>query len=358
MIGRAGPFVEGDQVDLGGDTRDQLDQTPRIFVAVVHILKHHVFKGDSLGIAGLGIGAQRIEQFRDVPALVDRHKFVTHRICGGVKADGQHATDLIGGARDLGHHARGRQRDPPTAQRDALAIHGDLHRVAHIVEIIKRLTHAHQHDVRDQPWPLAHAFAGFGPFAKIVARHHDLTNNLACGQVAHQFLCAGMAERTSQRATHLAGNAQRAAIHLGDIDDLDFMAARDAHKVFPRSIGRDIAAHHFGDLDHEMLGQFGAIALGQIGHDVEITRTPDIKPLPDLGDPHLGLLLRGSRRDQRRAHPIARQPNQVNRPFGQLARNGQNILRDRRRGGHGRIPLWTRAKYRHCPPLQRGLQSC
>ena len=223
-----------------------------------------------------------------------------------MKADGQHAADFLRRARDFRHHARGRQRDPTTAERDTLAIHGDLHRVADIFEVIKRLTHAHQHDVGNQTRPFAHAFAGLGPFAQIVARHHHLAHDFTGGQIAHQLLRTGVAERTGQRAAHLAGNAQRAAIFLGDIDHLDLMAAGDPHQIFARPIGRDVAAHHLGHSDHEMLGQFGAVALGEVGHHLEIARAPDIDPLPDLADTHLCLLFGRSGGNQGVAHGIAR----------------------------------------------------
>ena len=106
LIGGARPFVERDQVDLGGDARNQLDQTAGIIVAVIDALEHHIFKGNPLGIAGLWIGPQGIKQGLDIPALIDRHKLIAHGIGGRVKADGQHAADFLGGARDLGHHAR------------------------------------------------------------------------------------------------------------------------------------------------------------------------------------------------------------------------------------------------------------
>ena len=43
------------------------------------------------------------------------------------------------------------------------------------------------------------------PFVQIVARDHDLADDLACGQIAHQFLRACVAEGTGQRAADLRG---------------------------------------------------------------------------------------------------------------------------------------------------------
>ena len=43
----------------------------------------------------------------------------------------------------------------------------------------------------------------------------------ARGQIAHQALGAGVAERAVERAAHLTGNAQRAAVGFRDMDALD-----------------------------------------------------------------------------------------------------------------------------------------
>ena len=102
--------------------------------------------------------------------------------------------------------------------------------IAHAVEIIERLAHAHENDVRDE----APAIVGnesavrcraIREIAKPVARHHHLGDDLLGLEVAHQALRAGMAEGAGQRAADLAGDAERAAIDLGDIDAFDLGAA-------------------------------------------------------------------------------------------------------------------------------------
>ena len=45
-----------------------------------------------------------------------------------------------------------------------------------------------------------------------------------------------MTERTGQRATDLAGNTQRAAVRLRDINHLDFMTTRNADKPFTGAV--------------------------------------------------------------------------------------------------------------------------
>jgi hypothetical protein len=183
--------------------------------------------------------------------------------------------------------------------------------------------------------PLAGADARLRPFVKIVARHHDLAHDFARREVAHQLLRAGMAERTGQRAPHLGGDAQRAAIGFGDIDDLDLMPPGDAGEVFARAICTDLFRDHLGDFDHELLGQLRAIGLGEVRHLGKIAHAPLIDPLPDLVHPHLGLLFRRAMGDQRLAQRLAGEADEVHGPLGQLAGDGQHILCDRGGIGHG-----------------------
>ena len=144
-------------------------------------------------------------------------------------------------------------------ERDALAVHGDPHRVAHRLEVVERLTHAHQHQVRDQPL-LGRAAA---PVAEVVAGDEDLADDLGRGQVAHQPLGAGVAEGAGQRAADLARDAERAAILLGDVDGLDLVAAGDPEQVLARAVGRDLPGHHLGPGDGEARREQLAIARGR-----------------------------------------------------------------------------------------------
>ena len=247
LVGRAGPRVEGDEVDLRRDAGDQLDQPPRVGVRIVDALQHHVLEGDALGVRQPRIGPAGVEQRRDVPLAIDRHEGVAHRVRRRVEGDGEQAADLRAHAGDLGDDAARRQGDPPARQRDALAVHGDLHRVAHRVEVVERLAHAHQHDVRDQPLLVGLA----SPVGEVVAGDEDLADDLGGGQVAHQPLGAGVAERAGQRAPDLARHAERAAVLLGDVDGLDLVPAGDAQQVLARPVRRDLPGDDLGPLDRE-----------------------------------------------------------------------------------------------------------
>ena len=127
----------------------------------------------------------------------------------------------------------------------------DFHGVAHVVEIVQRLAHAHQHDIGDFAIGAGQQ-AAIGwhartrPIADAVARQHNLADDFLRFEIAHQALGAGMAERAIERAADLAGDAQRAAIALGDVDGFDFRRERfvsalgQPQQPLARAIDRDL----------------------------------------------------------------------------------------------------------------------
>ena len=99
-----------------------------------------------------------------------------------------HARPLVSGAA-IGFDVA----DPAAAKANAFVIHHDLHRITDVFKIIQRLAHAHQHHIRHK----AHFGLGLAfdrPFAQIIARQHDLADNLCRRQIAHQLLRAGVAK--------------------------------------------------------------------------------------------------------------------------------------------------------------------
>ena len=71
-----------------------------------------------------------------------------------------------------------------------------LNRFQHVVEIVGRFAHAHEHH-------LAHGAA--------FAREHHLGHDLGAAELAQQAVAAAHAEHTSHGTTHLRRNAQAAA---------------------------------------------------------------------------------------------------------------------------------------------------
>ena len=77
-----------------------------------------------------------------------------------------------------------------------VAVGDNAEPVAHRLEIVERLAHAHHHDVRDQ----ALFLLGAGgrrralPIVEPIAREHHLAGDLRRRQIAHEALRAGVAE--------------------------------------------------------------------------------------------------------------------------------------------------------------------
>src|SRR5690606_34395623 len=131
----------------------------------VHVPQHHVFEGDAFGVREARPAATGIEKLGNLPFPVDGHQTVADLVGGGVEGDGEEAADLASCAFDLGDDAGGGKRDAAAGEGEALAVHGDPHRVADVVGIVERLAHPHQHDVGDE----ALLDGSAAPVAEVVA---------------------------------------------------------------------------------------------------------------------------------------------------------------------------------------------
>ena len=316
FVRRAGPGIERDQVDLGGDAGEQTHERLGVLEAVVDALQHHVLEGDAARVGEAGIGAAGSHQLGNRILAVDRHQLVAQFVAHGVQRDGEHGAGLLAPAGDLGDDAAGRERDAPLRHGEAVAVGGNRHRIAHVSEIVERLAHAHQHDVGDLAVAIGNEAAVLGPgralpVADAVARQQDLADDLLGRQVAHEPLRAGVAERAGERAADLARDAQRAAVGLGDVDGLDLggalLVAADGQAQQPLA----------GAVDGHLLGcdlgpgqRIGARqgrpqVLGDVRHVLEGRGAANVDPAPQLADTHPELLLRHADGGQRRAQALA-----------------------------------------------------
>ena len=200
-----------------------------------------------------------------------------------MQRDRQHGADLLAGAQDLGHDAGGRQRDAALRQRHALAVGDDLHRVLHIVEIVERLAHAHQHDIGDvasarRGIGLASASGGQSSSRSRADHHlgHDFARRSGCAP-ASACRC-GRSVQVSVQPTW-RGDAERAAVFFRDIDRSRLRGARRAASAASRNSHLRVpsARHLLGDdlraADGEMLVQRCAQVLGDVAHRAK-SRTP------------------------------------------------------------------------------------
>src|SRR5262245_9669787 len=228
LVPGAGPRIERDEVDLRRDAREQLDQRLGVGKRIIDALEHDVFERDAPRVGNAGIVAAGVEQLRDRIFAVERNEFVAQLVAHGVQRYRQHAADFGTRARNIRHHARRRERDAALGDGDPVAIRRDQERVAHRLEIVERLAHAHHDDVGDEALALRRQAIpararGSQPITEAIARDHDLPDDLAGREVAHEPLRAGMAERAGERAADLARDAKRAAVGLGNVDALDLV---------------------------------------------------------------------------------------------------------------------------------------
>ena len=147
-----------------------------------------------------------------------------------------------------------------------------------------------------------------GPVVEAIARHHDLADDLARGEVAHQPLRAGVTERAIQRAADLRGNAQRAAVGFRNVDALDFMrlldavAARQAQQPFAGAVVGNLLGDHLRDARRvKCASSCARISLEMLVISSKFLRAADIDPVPQLLHAHLALRRRDA--DRRRAVP-------------------------------------------------------
>src|SRR5665213_3346096 len=63
FIGRAGPGIERDEIDLRRNAANELHQFFRIGQGIVHALQHHIFERDAPRVGGAGIIAAGLQQF-------------------------------------------------------------------------------------------------------------------------------------------------------------------------------------------------------------------------------------------------------------------------------------------------------
>ena len=194
-------------------------------------------------------------------------------------------------------------------------------RVAHRLEIIERLAHAHHHDIGDA------ALAASAPRRRSAASPPGQSPSRSRAAITWPTISPAVRLRTrrcvpvwqkvqlSVQPTWLETH-KRAALGVGDIDAFDFVRqaavgiARQPQQPFARAVDRDLLGHHFGAVEREMRGQFGAQFLRHAAHGVERGEAAEIDPVPELLHAHLALRLRHADGAERVGKLGARQPDQ------------------------------------------------
>src|SRR5207248_8530074 len=92
--GRARPWIERDQVDLGGDALEEAYQFARLGRTVVDPVQHYVFEGDAPSVTRPRISPAGVVQFPQLVFLVERHEPVAQLIGDGVQRHREIDPDL------------------------------------------------------------------------------------------------------------------------------------------------------------------------------------------------------------------------------------------------------------------------
>ena len=190
--------------------------------------------------------------------------------------------------------------------------------LAHVVEIVERLAHAHQHDVGDLAVGLPAQAAVLRrcrtrPVADAVARQQHLADDLRRLEVAHQALRAGVAERqVSVQPTWLEMHRCRGrprGCRRPRSRGLPVTADGQPQQPLARAVDRHLLGETSG---RQTIGlrQRGAQLLGDVRHVLERRRAAHVHPAPQLADPHLELLIGHADASQRRAQALAAEAGQ------------------------------------------------
>ena len=98
-------------------------------------------------------------------------------------------------------------------------------------------------------------------------------------EVAVEALLPGRAERAVERAAHLRGDAQRAAVVLGDEHRLDAVADADVEQPLARAVGGAVSRDHRGRRGpRRSPSQLLAQGLREVGHRVEVADAALVHP--------------------------------------------------------------------------------
>ena len=216
---------------------------------------------------------------------------VAQFVVGGVQRNRQHGAGALAQLLDAGRDAGRAHRDAAARDGNAVAIRYRVDCGGDVVQIVQRLAHAHEHDVGERPVAVIERTLRRGPLAQRIARDQHLRDDLLRGQVAHQFLRAGVAESAVQRAADLRTHAQRArAAHIGDKHGLALDAGPKTDQPLARAVLGHLRRGDFRPRQRVMLRERRAQLLGDIGHRRKIRHAIMINPTPKLLGAHPRLL--------------------------------------------------------------------
>ena len=243
----------------------------RVVDAVEHqVLDEHApARGLAIALAGLHHGLQR------VPAI-DRHQRRADRVAGRVQRDRElHLQRLRREAVDARHPPGRGDRDRAGTEPEPGRVVGQPAEGEHLVVVVERLAHAHQHDVGDPP--------AVAP--RLARRPQQLLEDLAAGEVAAEAHGARRAERAREGAARLRRDADRAAVAVPHQHRLEREPVQRAEPRLHRLIGGALLLVEDQLRERQLAGEARADGLRERGHVVPGRRQVARHALPDLFSP-------------------------------------------------------------------------
>ena len=233
-----------------------------------------------------------------------------------------------------------RERDPPARQAEPVAVHHDLERIAHLVEIIERLAHAHHHDVGEHPaLGLATAIRRARRARASPGRRSRPAVRLRTSCIVPVWQKRQLSVQPTWLDTH---SVPRSASGMNTISKSCPSGERSSHLRVPSV--ETCAVDHLGPRDDEALGEPGLLRLGDVGHRREIGGAAIVDPVPQLLGAQLGLLGLEPARLQRGADLLAGEPDEIDPAV--LARQAWRAARARDRRGRESASGWRRSAWR------------
>mmetsp|Transcript_32815 Transcript_32815/g.79867 ORF Transcript_32815/g.79867 Transcript_32815/m.79867 type:complete len:338 (+) Transcript_32815:392-1405(+) len=271
--------------------RKHLDQLPGVFEGVVDPVKKGVLERNPLGGTRPKRNA-RVQKILDRELPIDAHQLGAQVVVGRVQADRQEHVEVV-----LDHlvyprdHARGRERDPPLRQAQAVVLCQDADRAADVVVVVERFPHPHEHHVGDL---LVRVDVLVVPVAEVRLGVHHLGDDLAHAEVPQDALvhrsrvAEGALERAPDLRRHADGPAPPRLPALvvqkpaRDVDALDGSAVLQPQQPLARPVLRERGFRLKGRARSEEAGQGGAGGLGDVRHRRHVVLALLEHPLPQL----------------------------------------------------------------------------
>ena len=252
--------------------RQYLAQRLGVLDVVVEPLPHDVFHREA-ALVGEVILAQQVHHFLDVIGILYGHELAALVFNGIVNAHGDvHAGGLAQHFEGV-FHSHCRHRDALGAPCQSPGSGEYLNHLEHVVEVVERLSHAHEHDI--------------GELLGLWHAQH-LVDDLIGGEVAMESLPARHAEVAVHAASLLRRDAQCGAVILGDVDALNGLVATGVEEIFHCSVFARLRTLGTVESHTVLIGKQFFVGLGDVAHLVKGCHALGIDPLGELCGYKLG----------------------------------------------------------------------